>query len=202
MSRSTTARSTTAFLHAHGIQVSPKKLDLLVKEAVGRLQRDLFRADPRQDLSAEEVATLERGGFDLEPADLGAEDPLVQTAALYSGLLKTSLDTAGAAKLLGVDSSRIRHRLTSRPPSLYGIRLESGWRIPRFQLDGERLLPGIGEVVAELDPELHPAAVYAWFMTPNPDLVAEKLGDRPLSPRDWLRGGFPPRDVAELAKHL
>ncbi len=97
---------------------------------------------------------------------------------------------------------RIRQRLTSRRPSLYGIRLESGWRLPRFQFEGDELIPGIGEVVAELDPELHPATIYSWFVLPNPDLVAEKLTDEPLSPRDWLRHGFPPRSVADLAKHL
>lgn len=202
MSPSAANPSTAAYLHAHGLRVSPEQLDLLVREAIDRLQRELFRSDPRRELSREETRILELGGFDLEPVDLGAEDPLARAAALYSGLLKTSLDTAAAARLLGVDPSRIRHRLTSRPPSLYGIRLESGWRLPRFQFDGEGLIPGIGEVVAELDPELHPATIYSWFVSPNPDLVAEKLVEGPLSPRDWLRHGFPPRAVAELAKHL
>ncbi len=202
MSRSAANPSMAAYLHAHGLRVSPRQLDLLVREAIDRLQRELFRSDPRRELSHEEVKILEAGGFDLEPADLGAEDPLARAAALYSGLLKTSLDTGAAASLLGVDPSRIRHRLTSRPPSLYGIRLESGWRLPRFQFDGDRLIPGFGEVVAKLDSELHPATIYNWFVLPNPDLVSEQLAEEPLSPRDWLRHGFPPRAVAELAKHV
>ena len=202
MPRAAASPSTAAYLHAHGLRVTPEQLDLLVREAIDRLQRELFRPDARRELSQEEIRTLELGGFDLEPAELGADDPLARAAALYSGLLKTSLDTAAAARLLGVDPSRIRHRLTSRPPSLYGIRLESGWRLPRFQFDDDGLVPGIGEVVAELDPELHPATVYNWFVLPNPDLVDEKLAGEPLCPRDWLRHGFPPRAVAELAKHL
>ncbi len=202
MSQATANPSTAAYLHAHGLRVSPEQLDLLVREAIDRLQRELFRSDPRRELSQEEIKVLERGGFDLEPADLGADDPLARAAALYSGLLKTSLDTATAARLLGVDPSRIRHRLTSRPPSLYGIRLDSRWLLPRFQFDGDELIPGFGEVVAELDPELHPATIYNWFVLPNSDLVAEKLAEEPLSPRDWLTHGFPPRAVAGLAKHL
>lgn len=194
--------STASYLHAHGLRVTPRELDHLVTEAIESLQCDLFRSDPKRELSEEEVRTLELGGFDLEPVDLGADDPLAQAAALYSGLLKTSFDTAEAARVLGVDPSRIRHRLTARPPSLYGIRLESGWRLPRFQFDGDQLLPGLGDVVAGLDPELHPATVYSWFMTPNPDLVAEQLGETSLSPWDWLRHGFPAFVVAELAKHL
>ncbi len=202
MPRPAASPSTAAYLHAHGLRVTPEQLDLLVREAIDRLQRELFRSDARRDLTAEEIRILELGGFDLEPADLGADDPLARAAALYSGLLKTGLDTAAAARMLGVDPSRIRHRLTSRPPSLYGIRLESGWRLPRFQFDGDKLIPGIGEVVAELDPELHPATVYNWFVLPNPDLVDDKLADQPLCPRDWLRHGFPPPAVVELAKHL
>ena len=202
MPRTRSDVSTEAFLHTHGIRVSPQKLDHLVQEAIDRLQRDLFRSDPKRDLSKEEIAVLARGGFELEAADFGTEDPLARTAALYSGLLKTSLDTSEAARLLGVDSSRIRHRLTARPPNLYGIRLESGWRIPRFQFHGDRLLPGIGEMVGQLDSELHPVAIYHWFTTPNPDLVAKRLGEQPLSPRQWLRHGFPPRVVAELAEFL
>ncbi|MCP3963010.1 MAG: hypothetical protein GY719_34665 [bacterium] len=202
MPPSTPSPSTVAYLHAHGLQVTPEQLDGLVQEAIDRLQQELFRSDPRRELSREEIEILEAGGFDLEPVDLGGEDPLARAAALYSGLLKTSLDTAAAARLLGVDPSRIRHRLTSRPPSLYGIRLGSGWRLPRFQFDGERLVPGIGEVVAELDPELHPATVHNWFVSSNPDLVAESLAEGLLSPRDWLCHGFPPRAVAALARHL
>lgn len=59
--------------------------------------------------------------------------------------------------MMRVAPSRIRYRLTSRPPSLYGIRTASRWRIPRFQFHGEELLPGMSETVAELDVDLHPA---------------------------------------------
>lgn len=180
------------------------KLDEMVREAVGRLHRSLYRPDPRPDLTAAEAAILERGGFVLDPTDLGAEDPLVQTAAELAALLQESLPTAEAAIRLGVDPSRIRQRLTSAPPSLYGIRLESGWVVPAFQFEGSKILPGIAEVVARLDPELHPVATFRWFHLPNADLVLERDGaeTRTLSPRDWLRLGLPVEPVAELAGHL
>jgi len=195
---------TVAYLHSHGIRVQPSKLDEMVREAVGRLHRSLFREDPRQDLTAAEAAALERGGFVLEPTDLGAEDPLVQTAAELAALLQESLSTTEAAGRLGVDPSRIRQRLTSAPPSLYGIRLESGWVVPAFQLEGGKVLPGIADVVARLDSELHPVAVYRWFHLANPDLVVERKGKEPrtLSPRDWLRLGLAVEPVAELAEQL
>lgn len=198
---------TVAYLHSHGIRVSPSTLDEMVREAVTRLQRTLYRPDPRPDLTASEVEALKRGGFVLEPTELGAEDPLVQTAAEFAALLKESLPTAAAAERLGVDPSRIRQRLTSNPPSLYGIRLESGWVVPQFQFDGDSLIPGLIDVVSQLDPEMHPVAVYRWFTLPSSDLVLERdeqEGEEPrcLSPRDWLRLGLPVQPVAELAANL
>ncbi|MEP7012203.1 MAG: hypothetical protein ABJC13_17920 [Acidobacteriota bacterium] len=196
--------STVAYLHCHGIRVSPSVLDEMMKEAVARLHRTMYRTDPRLDLSAAEVAELRRGGFVLEPTDLGAEDPLIQTAVDLAALLQDSLPTAEAAARLGVDPSRIRQRLTSVPPSLYGIRLDSGWVVPTFQLEGNKTLPGIAEVVAGLDPELHPVTVFRWFHLPNADLVLERKKEEPrtLCPRDWLRLGLSVAPVAELAGQL
>ncbi len=196
---------TVAYLHAHGIRgVSPSRLEEMVQEAVGRLGRSLSRSDPREDLTAAETAILERGGFVLRPTDLGDEDPLVQTAAELAALLRESLSTAEAARRLGVDPSRIRQRLTASPPSLYGVRLESGWVVPLFQLEGNKTLPGLADVVARLDSELHPVAVQRWFLLENPDLVLERKGKEPrtLSPRDWLHLGLPVEPVADLAGNL
>lgn len=195
---------TVAYLHSHGIRVSPSALDEMVREAVTRMRRSLYRPDPKPDLTEAEIAALQRGGFVLEPTELGADDPLVQTAAEFAALLKESLPTTAAAERLGVDPSRIRQRLTSEPPSLYGIRLDSGWVIPEFQLDRDKPIPGIGDVVAQLDPELHPVSVFRWFTSPNTDLVVERKGEetRSLSPRDWLRLGLPVQPVAELAASL
>lgn len=204
MRRKRNTDPTVAYLHSHGIRVSPNTLDEMVREAVTRMRRSLYRPDPRPDLTASEIEALQRGGFVLEPTELGADDPLVQTAAEFAALLKESLPTSAAAERLGVDPSRIRQRLTSEPPSLYGIRLDSGWVIPEFQLDRDKPIPGISDVVARLDPELHPVSVFRWFTSPNTDLVVEREGadSRSLSPRDWLRLGLPVQPVADLASHL
>jgi hypothetical protein len=195
--------STVAFLYAHGIRVSPETLDAMVQEAIVRMHRTLYRADPRADLTAAEAIALKKGGFLLEPADLGAEDPLVQTATEFAALLKKSLTTAAAAERLGVDPSRIRQRLTAQPPTLYGIRLESGWVVPEFQFDGSKLIPGMADVASRLDPELHPVSVFRWFTTPNPDLALEQGEEsRTLSPREWLCLGLPVQAVLDLASEI
>ncbi len=193
-------QSTRAFLHARGLQVEPETMDRLVREAVKRLPRALYRDDPARDLTAAEAEALSSGGFDFGGEDLGEDDPLVRTAAEYAALLKRSLTTASAAARLQVAPSRIRQRLTARPPTLFGIRLESGWRIPEFQFEGNDLLHGWPEVVATLDAELHPISVYRWFITPNTDL--EDQDGRRISPRNWLRLGYKPSVVAGLAADL
>ncbi|HEY9421334.1 MAG TPA: hypothetical protein VIW92_07970 [Thermoanaerobaculia bacterium] len=191
-----------AFLHTHGIEVAPEALDPMVQEAMSRLQRTLYPKSSRADLTAAEAEALEQGGFNLEPIEPGSEDPLARTVAEYAALLKSSLSATEAAGRLGVDPSRIRQRLTSQPPSLYGIRVANGWYIPEFQFDGDRLIHGIGEVVARLDPELHPVSVFRWFTMPNPDLSADEMRGRNLSPLDWLRLGLPVQPVVELAASL
>lgn len=194
--------STLAFLHTHGIEVAPESMDPMVQEAMNRMHRTLYPRSSRAELTTAEAEALELGGFNLEPLDAGSEDPLARTVAEFAALLKSSLTTTEAATRLGVDPSRIRQRLTSEPPSLYGIRVANGWYIPEFQFDGDRLIQGTGEVVARLDRELHPVSVFRWFTAPNPDLAADEVRGKNLSPRDWLRLGLPVQPVAELAANL
>lgn len=188
----------TAFLHAHGIAVSPATLDKQLAAAVSQLQRTLY-GDSRDELTEPELRALEAGGFDLDPRAQGGADPLALAAAAYAALLKTSFTTVTVATRLGVDQSRIRQRLAER--TLYGFHQESQWLIPAFQFVQDQLLPGIGEVVSQLDPELHPVTVMRWFLAPQPELYVEAL-DRTLSPRDWLRLGYPTGPLAELAGQL
>jgi uncharacterized protein YifE (UPF0438 family) len=160
----------------------------------------VLTTDPHGDLTQAEAEALDEGGFNLEPLDLETRSPLVQTAAELVALIEGSLSVAATAERLGISPNRVRQRLNSQPPTLYGIRLESAWVVPEFQFDGCRLLPGIAEVVSRLHPELHPLSVFRWFTTPNPDLEVEAT--RTVSPRDWLRFGLSIHEVADLAANI
>jgi hypothetical protein len=194
----TALQNDLAFLHTHGITVSPATLDTELAAAVSQLQRTLY-GESCDELTAPELRILETGGFDPEPRGEPGGDPLAQAAAEYAALLKTSLGTAAVATQLGVDASRIRQRLAER--TLYGFRQGTQWLIPTFQFVDNQPLPGLAEVVSQLDRELHPVAVLHWFLTPQPELYAAAV-DRPLSPRDWLRLGYPPALPAQLAARL
>jgi hypothetical protein len=189
----------TAFFQAHGLAVSPEKLEVMLRFAVSQLQEVLYPPEPRSDLTAAEAEAFHRGGLELHP--LVGEEPsaLAQTTARYAALLETSLTTAAAAARLGVDPSRVRQRLVEG--TLYGLRTPEGWRLPAFQFLKEGSLPGLGEVVCGLGPHLHPVAVHNFFVRPSVDLQASELG-RDLSPREWLQAGYPIEVVADLAACL
>jgi hypothetical protein len=191
-----------AFLHSRGISSNPKALKGLGKlltDAIAQLPAAPFLRDPRQELSGAEAESLEAGGFDLRAQDLGTEDPLLRSMAIFTAILEDALSVKEASRVLRVNESRIRQRLAIER-SLYGVKIRSEWRIPRFQFEKEKPVPGIEGVFPALPDDLHPIAVYSWFTTPNPDLELDE--GRRLSPREWLLLGNPTEAVVELAKDL
>jgi hypothetical protein len=150
-------------------------------------------------LTAEEESVLRSGGLEPEPLRVEERHLLYQATAEYADLLRDSCSVEQAARILGVNASRIRQRLTGSPRTLYGIKYGKSWRIPRFQFQQRRLVPGIEPVISRLAEPLHPVAVCRWFTAPNHDLT---VAARPVSPLEWLRSGNPPRAVADLAAQL
>ena len=198
-------RQTLAFLHAHGITSKPKSLEKMLVDVIEQLPSVAYFRNPEYELSKAEAAELEDGGFDLTPKNHGRKDPIGRYATLYAGMLSKSTSVKETAKILGVNPSRVRQRLVNER-SLYGIKEGSKWRIPMFQFNGGKLVPGIGKVLAALPISLNPVSVLAWFMVPNPDLEAPEEGNsrrtRKLSPRDWLLIGNLPEKVIKLAEAL
>jgi hypothetical protein len=191
--------STLAYLHARGLQVEPESLSVLFEDALHDMRRTLYPPNPAADLPAPEVAALRRGGFKLEPLSSESSNTLARTAAEYAVLCNTSLTAGETAQKLGVDPSRVRQLLAAR--KIYGLQIRGAWKIPIFQFEGDRLLPGLEEVVPALPEDLHSVAIYHWFTTPNPDLVPGGL-EQALSPREWLLSGHSSKVVAELAADL
>lgn len=186
-----------------GVRITEQEMDALLLKAVSEMVPAPLVSNPRQELTEADAVALERGGFSLQPiVHSGPDDPIVQTAAIYATLLATSLSVTDVARMLGVESSRVRQQLVAR--MLYGIKDVSVWRLPRFQFNDDLtgLLPGVRRVLPHLSQALHPVAVYTWFTSPNPDLVTDKDEEIALSPRDWLRSGRSPKSVADLAASL
>ena len=189
-------------LRKAGVQITEQEFDTLLLRVVSEMAPP-SPFDARQDLTEADAAALERGGFVLEPLEgLGRDDPVAQTAAVYASLLATSLSVPEAARVLGVEASRIRQQLAAR--TLYGIKDVGTWRLPRFQFNDDltSLLPGVRRVLPNVSRDLHPVAIYTWFESPDPDLVIDEDEQIAVSPRDWLRSGRSPELVAHLAASL
>lgn len=172
-----------------------------MRESVARVYGSGPRVEPASELPLNERKRLEKGGLRFGRRPRGARNPVVRAAAEYAALLGSSLSVGEAARHLGVNPSRVRQRLAGSRPTLYGIKRDNEWYVPRFQLSEDGAVPGIGAVIAELDRELHPVAVLRWFTAPNPDLEPEE-GASGLSPLEWLRAGYDPAAVARIAADL
>ncbi len=157
-------------------------------------------SEPTVVLSEAELEALQQVGLSTKPWTTdAAEDPLAKTIVDYMALLETSLSTAEAATILNVDVSRIRQRIRER--TLFGIEYEGQWRLPRFQLERTKVLPGLAEVLSALPSEINSLDVATWFLQPNIDLEVDEKGT-PVSPRAWLLLGRSPRTIAQLVRYL
>lgn len=169
-------------------------------EVISFLPTGRWVTEPAREFSPAEVAVLEEGGLDLSPPAAEEPDPLARTAARYAALLATALTTREAAGLLGTGESRVRQRLKEK--TLYGVKAGRENRLPAFQFEGGKEVPGIGEVLRHVDRSLHPVALSNWFTLPNPDLYLDEEEERVVSPREWLLSGGTPRVLVPLAEEL
>jgi len=184
--------------------------DAVIDEDATRLyeeaRRRLLKNEPLRGESGESAAcTLSVGELDaLKAVGLSAtqwkgrakQDPLTQSITDYMALLETSYSTTQAARHLKVDASRVRQRL--RENSLFGIDYDGEKRLPRFQFERAKVIPGMREVLAALPSKLNPLDVAEWFLSPNPDLEVGE--EETLSPREWLLKGHPVEPVVALAQ--
>lgn len=175
-----------------GLRVTANEFLALVEDAAKRLTP--AQSDPGAQFGEDERAALSDTGLDLAPLRDEEADPRARAVAEQTVLRDTALSVGQAAERVGVDTSRIRHRVASR--RLIGWKDRGGWQLPAWQFTDNDVLPGLETVLAAM-PSDQPALVLANFMTtPQHDL---ELGDRPVSPREWLMAYGDPKRVAELA---
>ncbi|MDQ5819637.1 MAG: helix-turn-helix domain-containing protein [Actinomycetota bacterium] len=171
-----------------------------VSYVISEMPTGRWATDPAKEFSEEEITALEEGGLDLSPQEEGGPDPLARTVAKYVALLASALTTKEAAEVLEVGESRIRQRL--REGTLYGVKAGRENRLPIFQFEGGKEVPGIAQVLKHVDRSLHPVAVLNWFMVPNHDLFVDEEEASPVSPRHWLLSGGDPEVLGRLAEDL
>ncbi|MEU6646956.1 DNA-binding protein [Saccharomonospora sp. NPDC046836] len=178
-----------------GLKVNPAEFLALVEDAARRLTPP--NPEPAHYFTADQRAALADVGLDLSPHRQDEGDYRARTVAAHAVLADSALTVLEAAGRLGVDDSRIRHRL--KEGRLTGWKDQGGWRLPAWQFTTSSVLPGL-EVVLRAVPDDQPALVVAAFMgTPQSDLV---INGRPATPRQWLLAGGDPELVARLVATL
>lgn len=166
---------------------------------LGSLPTGRWVGEPLREFSAAEAQALERGGMNLSVVEAGEPDVLARTAARHAAMLATALTTSEAADLLAVGESRVRQRLAEG--SLYSVRVGREHRLPAFQFESGKEVPGIARVLECVERSVHPVALLNWFTMPDPDLRFE--GEKgSVSPRQWLLSGGLPEPLIALAGEL
>lgn len=183
-------------LSRNGLQVSEERFADLVQQALAEIGGP-GPVDPAEVLTSDDMEALTAVKADLAPRGAREPDPRAAGVAAYAALLADTLSVAAVAERLGIDPSRVRHRLLKR--QLLGIRQPRGWLLPAYQFGADgRLLPGLERVAVVLD-GAHPVVVARFFASPQAELV---VGRRRLTPRQWLEGGGDPKRVVALAGSL
>src|SRR4051794_25274658 len=133
---------TETWLREQGIAGDPDAFMARVKQIVEEMPS---RRRLRAELTDTQAAMLRRGGPHPAPRNHGIEDPATLGRLTFADLVATGYSVAETAALLHVSDARIRQRLTAER-TLYGIKRGHAWSIPRFQFDGESLVPGLDRV--------------------------------------------------------
>jgi hypothetical protein len=175
-----------------GLRVDPDEFLSLVEDAARRLTPP--QPDPGGYFTADQREALRDVGLDLSPLRDDETDGRARAVADQAVLHDSALTVAEAARTIGVDTSRIRHRLLAR--RLMGWKDRGGWRLPAWQFTEHGVLPGLEQVLAALPDDQPPLVVAAFMTTPQEDLTARS---RAITPSEWLLAGGDPQRVARLA---
>lgn len=188
--------SVAEVLHRFGVRADEQQIAEVLEQL---LAEHLCPLRGGAGLPRRERELLAAGGLRFDdPAAL--DRAATETTAALAGWLADAVSVREVAAALGVDASRIRHRIGAG--ALYTLPAGRGRArlIPTFQLDDAgRPLPGLAGVLGALPTDLHPLEVAGFFTTPRPDLT---VGGKALSPREWLAAGGEPAAVVALARGL
>lgn len=178
-----------------GLRVDPDEFLSLVEDAARRFTAP--QPDPGGYFTPEQRDALRDVGLDLSPLRDDETDGRARAVAEQAVLHDSALTVNEAARTIGVDTSRVRHRLLAG--RLMGWKDRGGWRLPAWQFAEHGVLPGLEQVLDALPDDQPPLVVAAFMTTPQEDLMARS---RAITPVEWLLAGGDPQRVARLAAML
>lgn len=142
----------------------------------------------------------------LDGAGLG-EDPqayveiVADSIGQTARLINSGYTAAEVAEGLGVNESRVRQRRLAR--TLWAVDDGGRWVYPAVQFEERtrgkprlKVVRGLEHVLPALPADLHPSALAAFLLEPQPELV---IRGRENSVREWLLSGGSAEPVLALA---
>src|SRR5947209_8547977 len=126
-----------------GLRVDATTFLGFVEEAARKFNPQ--HSDPALYFSPQQKDALSDVGLNLRARRARETDPRARIVAAQGVLTDSALTVNAAAKILGVDPSRIRHRLAEG--ALSGWKDQGGWRLPGWQFTESTVLPGLETVL-------------------------------------------------------
>ena len=173
------------------LAISSSELLTELGEALARHSRT--DASP---LTSDEVGFLAAHGGPGVAESLAGRDEaewFAPTLVSVADSAVANMGVAEAALCLGVDRSRISHRIAQG--TLWCFRAGRSPRIPRWQFVGDRLLPGLPLIVAAIPDGISPRSLAAFMAASQPDLDGR-------TPVEYLVDDGDPQVVAGLIEAL
>jgi hypothetical protein len=132
-----------------------------------------------------------KGDADTDALARQAATTVVDAATVWQEALGTFYDVEAVRGMLGRAGTPVSRQAVSKRPDLLALRTGSGRVVyPTFQFRGNTPLPGLGDVLAALPPEIVTRwTVASWLVSPARELD----GQRPV---DVLAEGGGPAVVA------
>ncbi|WP_311245377.1 MULTISPECIES: hypothetical protein [unclassified Microbacterium] len=114
-------------------------------------------------------------------------------ARTRTGAVLRTLSSSDVSELLGIDDSRVRHRVSKG--LLYGFMTGTKRRYPQWQFDDGGPIPHLAAIIRAFPADWPPAKIEAFMTVPKSSLRGELLGHpeiERMSPTQWLvEGGEP-----------
>ncbi|RBP69566.1 hypothetical protein [Marinobacter nauticus] len=176
-----------------------------IQNSISNSQPDNETRQKSQPLSPKEKDILKAGGARFTDADgHGSEEisrrQIQQLQNEVRDIIEQALTLDEVAQRLSASKEAVLGLLANTPPGLYTFKTPSGVLLfPRWQFTEEATLPHLQIILQNLGPGVNLLTLNRFMTTENGDLL---LGNRCLSPRDWLASGHDPSEVEILARDI
>lgn len=159
----------------------------------------------RQPLTPEERDILESGGARFGDTLGHTRDELIhhQVQRIQDELramIQQALTLNEVAQRLSVSKEAALQLLTKKHPGLHAFKAPNGVLLfPGWQFTEQGLMPVLQSILKHIDPKVSTLTINRFMTSKHCDLP---LGNRCLSPQEWLASGHDPVEVERLARDI